>query len=126
MTDYERRQIEELQHAGFGYKKIAAVLELPINGVKSYCRRHPVVTVACLQCGTPVAQTPHRKQKKFCSDRCRIKWWNAHRDHVNRKTFHGCVCRNCGKEFQSYGRDRSFCCRECYYEFNRREVMQNG
>nr|DAT23143.1 MAG TPA: DNA gyrase subunit A [Caudoviricetes sp.] len=126
MTDYERKQITQLQQADYGYKRIASALGLPVNGVKTYCRRHPVVIHVCLQCGTPVPQAPHRKQKKFCSDRCRTNWWNAHRDQVQRKTFHKCVCRNCGKEFQSYGCDRRFCSRECYYESNRREVIANG
>lgn len=31
----------------------------------------------CLCCGKEVVQPGGRKEKKFCSDKCRNKWWNS-------------------------------------------------
>ena len=42
MTDTERSRIVELQHQGYGYKKISAITGLPLNTVKSFFARHPV------------------------------------------------------------------------------------
>ena len=67
------------------------------------------------QCGKPVAQKEGRKEKKFCSDKCRTSWWNSHQSEINRKAYYTLVCQYCGKEFKSNGNQRrKFCCRECY------------
>ena len=42
-------------------------------------------------------------KKKFCSDRCRLKWWNAHMGRLNKKTIYTYICLNCGSEFKVYG-----------------------
>ena len=121
MTNEECMKIEELQHEGYGYKKIALLLELPVNTVKSYVRRHPVTPTAavlakgCLHCGAPLAQLPGKKEKKFCSDRCRMAWWNAHPERVNKKAFYKLTCAHCGREFEAYGNaGRKYCSRTCY------------
>lgn len=38
-----------------------------------------------------------------------------------------CTCKNCGKEFKSdrYDRKRSFCCRECYNQYLRKNISEN-
>lgn len=94
MTNEERMRIVELQRQGYGYKKIATITGLPQNTVKSYCSRHPVVGTdsterdgLCRNCKKPLEQTPHKRQKKFCSDACRMAWWNAHPEKVERKAF---------------------------------------
>lgn len=57
---------------------IAATLGISVNTVKSHLRRHPIdpSLVYCQNCGVVVPQTEGRKRKKFCSDKCRITWWN--------------------------------------------------
>ena len=57
---------------------IAESLGVSVNTVKSHIRRHPEIPgiLRCLYCGKPVKQTEGRKAKKFCSDRCRISYWN--------------------------------------------------
>ncbi|MCD8074180.1 MAG: hypothetical protein LUF27_03930 [Lachnospiraceae bacterium] len=71
----------------------------------------------CLCCGVPVRQNPGRKEKKFCSDKCRNKWWNAHLDRVDRRAMREVICANCGKTFSVYGSAaRKYCCHECYIE----------
>lgn len=48
-------------------------------------------------------QPPKRKLKKFCSDKCRMKWWNTHQYLIKKEANYNIVCRNCGKQFVSYG-----------------------
>ncbi|MCD7944291.1 MAG: hypothetical protein LUH43_05310 [Clostridia bacterium] len=54
----------------------------------------------CKCCGMPVEQTPGRKAKLFCSDECRLKWWNSHPDMVNRKAVYEFICLHCKKSFE--------------------------
>ena len=56
-----------------GYKRIAALTGYSLNTVKSVCRRNPNgEEKLCLQCGAKLVRTPHYKEKKFCSDTCRM------------------------------------------------------
>lgn len=82
MKLYIQNQIRNLALKGYGYKRIASVLEISPNTVKSHLRRHPITSgcTVCLHCGKPVEQNPGRKEKKFCSDKCRMTWWNSHQD----------------------------------------------
>lgn len=128
MTDAQKIQIGKLRGAGLGYKKIAEQMGLSENTVKTYCRRHGLggnmthlqnVTQNeehhCLCCGKPVQQTPGRKEKKFCSDSCRNKWWNSHLDKVERKANYEFVCPHCKRPFTAYGnKNRKYCSHECY------------
>ena len=130
MTDGERSRIIALQYKGYGYKRIAAETGLAQNTVKSFCARHPVQVEAlpdpnglCRNCQTPLAQTPHKRKRMFCSDACRMAWWNAHPERVQRKAYYTLTCRNCGKQFESYGNARrQFCSRDCYLQFRRKEA----
>lgn len=70
-----------------------------------------------LCCGKPVRQNPGRKQKRFCSDICRNKWWNSHLDLVKRKANYEIVCLGCEKPFVVYGNaNRKYCSHKCYVE----------
>ena len=62
MTTHETILINNYRRQGLGYKKIAAIMELPPNSVKTFIRRHPLEEDACgcLNCGAPIEQTPHR------------------------------------------------------------------
>ena len=69
----------------------------------------------CLCCGIPVVQNPGRKEKKFCSDRCRAKWWNTHPELSENRTWQDIECLNCGRVFKVYGKTpRKYCCHACY------------
>lgn len=130
MTETERSRIVELQHQGCGYKKISTLTGLPLNTVKSFCVRHPVRDEAesemgalCRNCGIPLEQTPHKRKRLFCSDTCRMAWWNAHPEKVNRRAYYKLDCKACGTEFSSYGNaHRQFCSRACYSQFRRKET----
>lgn len=78
MSKHTQKEIKRMRMDGYGPTRIARELGLSINTVKSHIRRHPGMknTVFCLQCGRAVPQTPGRKQKKFCSNKCRSRYWN--------------------------------------------------
>ena len=124
MTDKQKIQIESLRNEGKGYKKIAQALGMSENTVKSYCKRNNLVVPVkeegkgvCKCCGVTVTQNEGRKKKIFCSDRCRMKWWNSHLDQVKRKANYSFVCPTCHKEFSAYGNSsRKYCCHACYIE----------
>lgn len=116
MNDIQKAQIEKLRRDGLGYMKIAKEMGLSPNTLKSYLRRHPLGEEhTCLNCGRPVKQNKGRKEKKFCSDECRMAWWNAHRELVKRKNAHEMECGHCHKMFTVYGNSRrKYCSFECY------------
>ena len=123
MTNEEKSKIAVLRGQGYGYKKIAQQLGLSVDTVKAHCRRNDLgAAVAhtddkCLCCGKPLTRTPGKKPKKFCSDRCRNKWWNSHLDQVKRKAIYEFTCENCKKPFMVYGNaSRKYCCHACYIE----------
>ena len=71
----------------------------------------------CPWCGAPVIPNVRGRKKKFCSDKCRNKWWNARLDLVNRKAFREIVCVGCGRTFTVYGQvKRKYCSHQCYIE----------
>jgi endogenous inhibitor of DNA gyrase (YacG/DUF329 family) len=109
--------INNMRLEGHTPSVIAATLKIPAGTVRSYIHRHPAMpdSRVCKQCGKPVRQAPHRREKKFCSDACRMAWWNSHQEDVNKKAFYTLTCACCGKEFESYGnQNRKYCCRACY------------
>ena len=127
MNDTQRQQIRKLRAEGYSYSKVAQALGLSENTVKTFCRRNGLGGVVdapapiepdghyCLCCGSAVGQTPGRKEKKFCSDRCRNKWWNSHLDKVERKANYDFICPYCKKPFTAYGnKNRKYCSHECY------------
>ena len=89
MTGEQKQQIIALRRDGAGYGRIAMQLQISINTVKAFCRRHSLAArtdgAVCEQCGKPIEQNPGRKRKRFCCDVCRNKWWNAHLELVKRK-----------------------------------------
>lgn len=125
MTDEDMGRISSLKQQGRSAAAIAEELHLPVNTVKSYLRRHPGASVShiCPQCGKAVIQNKGRKEKRFCSDRCRMGWWNAHQEELDKKAYYTLVCQQCGKEFVSYGNQRrKFCSRECYGKHRRKSA----
>ena len=63
------------------------------------------------------------RPKKFCSDKCRMAWWNAHQDQVTRNAHYSFVCAQCGENFTVYGNaSRKFCSRACYLTSRNKEA----
>lgn len=143
LTEEDKIMIGSLLRKGAGYKKISKQLSLNVNTVKSYCRRHadeikasglaavtgPSGIVFCKNCGIEVKQNPKRKVEIFCSDECRMKWWNTHQEDINRRStaIYKFNCQCCGKEFAAYGhRGRKYCSHECYVEARYGSAKKNG
>lgn len=109
--------INNMRLEGHSPSVIAAKLGLSAGTVRSHIHRHPNIpgAEACKNCGKPLMQPKGRREKKFCSDACRMAWWNSHQEDVSRKAYYNLVCQHCGKEFESYGnKNRKYCCRACY------------
>lgn len=129
MTNEQKETLVRLRLEGFGYSSIAKAVGLSVNTVKSNCRRNnlpclkgeshddrgkKVNPLYCKYCGKLLNQKPASKPRKFCSDKCRLAWWNCHSAEVNRKAYCSFVCAHCGKEYTVYGRKQSkFCSRTC-------------
>ena len=127
MTQQEKEQITKLRANGASFGKIASVLSMPVNTVKSYCKRNPISVEPlpapkavvhpgrCPQCDALLEQSTGHRQKRFCSPKCRIAWWAAHPDQMTRKKLFSVECQHCGGVFVQYGsRPRKFCSRGCY------------
>ena len=122
MTNELKVRLEHLRAEGLGYKRMAAELDLSLNTVQSYCRRHPdemrvpgcSYENKCLFCGARLHHTPGAKKRKFCSDRCRITWWNAHPAAGEKRKVREVACGFCGVHFFAVGEQtRMYCSRIC-------------
>lgn len=125
MTAEEKRILATYRKQGIGYKKIAQLMGLSVNTVKTYCKRNALggmITVspcstekACKYCGATLVQTPGRKRRIFCSDVCRSKWWNAHPELVNHRSERQVICAYCGQSFSvTKNSTRKYCSHNCY------------
>jgi len=127
MTDIRKDKISRMRADGASYSIIAAFLGISENTVKSFCRRNGLgSTVAkpmempeddnhCKNCDKHLVQVPKQKPKKFCSQECRLTWWNANRDKILKKAFYEFKCKCCGAPFRSYGnKHRLYCSHRCY------------
>lgn len=117
MTNEQIEAITRLQQAGKGYRTIATETGLPINSVKSWCRRHPADTSLpsfCQQCGSAINQIPGKRARKFCSDACRMLWWKEHPEAKSHRVAYRHVCRCCGTEFINNRAVASYCSRACF------------
>ncbi len=121
MTNEQKEQIRKLRLQGDGYMKISQKLGVSINTIRSFCRRMELdgclsgTQHRCKQCGRAIKIVPKQKPKSFCSDACRIRWWNSHPEDVKRKANYEFVCARCGVSFTAYGNaHRKYCSRACY------------
>jgi len=123
MTNAHKSKIAELRKSGASYSVIAERLNISINTVKSYCRRNNLTAVSetdggqdlCKVCGKTIPYVKGRKQRKFCSDACRVEWWNSHPELVSQKAVYSYTCPHCGKSFTAYGnKNRKYCSHDCY------------
>ena len=117
----KKEKIIELREKGYGYGKIAELLGISINTVKSFCRRNNITKgennqikdiVICPNCGEEINVI---KKKRFCSNKCRTSYWSKNQDKINRKSAEKSECIMCKKEFIDYKRNsRKYCSRSCY------------
>ena len=123
MTKEQKALVVKLRIQGMTFAAIAEKLDLSVNSIKSFYRRNGNTSNAsndenqlcCKECGKPIAQPFGTREKKFCSDKCRMLWWNTHRSEVKLRSAERCKCSCCGKVFQAYAH-RKFCSRDCYFK----------
>lgn len=133
MTETERSKIHAFRLDGMTPKQIAELMGISLNTIKVYCHRNPLSPTAiadhkglCRECGKQLVQLPHKRRKRYCSDKCRMAWWKKNDTQLNRKAFYQIVCQHCGTEFESYGNaKRKYCSRSCY-ALARKKVDGNG
>lgn len=141
MKEVQRNEIRRLRMDGKGYATIAKATGLSKESMKGFCKRNGLGGVAaalssdgfkvepnkavgkhgsssvCPYCGKPISQTLGRKPRRFCSDACRVKWWNSHPEAVNRKAVYSFICLACGRPFSAYGNaKRKYCCHDCFIQ----------
>lgn len=122
MTDSEKRQIRAMRFQGMSYSGIGAVLGYSKDTIHSFCRRNDLAgdcsnAIPCKQCGELIRIDKKRQTKKFCSNTCRMAWWNSHLECVNYKSQHDFTCPACGKVFSDYlSQNRKYCSRSCYIQ----------
>ena len=135
MTEQQKEQIRQMRDEGKGYKAISSSLDIPLGTVKTFCRRDKetdektdsVIVIQsigsfCKGCGVPITSKAHKKAKQFCSDKCRMSWWNSHRDLVQRKAIYGKNCVFCNKPFTTYGKaEQKFCSLDCYQNWRKKD-----
>jgi endogenous inhibitor of DNA gyrase (YacG/DUF329 family) len=116
-----KNKILDLKNAGMGYKAIAKELSLTPSAVRNVCTsklNDPELYGNCKNCGKRVKQTPGKKKRQFCSDKCRMTWWNSHRDDVKRNTFYTFKCPCCNSDFVAYGnKKRIYCSIACFTKY---------
>lgn len=126
MTTAQKQKITEMAANGAGYAIISETIGVPKETVRSFCRYHGLTAEDkerrfCRYCGKPVVSLPHRKERKFCSDVCRLAWWNSHPELVKRRNLHECVCLSCGVSFGSKNPSQKYCSRACYGAAQKKE-----
>lgn len=128
MTNNEKEKIKVLREKGYSYSKIAVALEISENTVKGFCRRNNLGGVMasrvntkieehikCKQCEKELEQSEKGTRKKFCSDKCRRRWWKEHDYCIDRKAYYTLTYSECGNTFKSYGnKNRKYCSNNCY------------
>lgn len=124
----QARKIEFLRKQGFGYRQIAAELDMPRDTIRYYCKTHNLAGnaketyenakgVTCSQCGKRLIQPSTGRKRLFCSDECRYRWWHANEKLIPRPlgSREEVTCANCGKPILDYVRKkRRYCSHECY------------
>ncbi len=106
------------RNKGLSYSEIAEKLDVSVDYARTVCSRKPRARNKgptdseniCVYCGKELDLSGNRRERLFCDDRCRKKYYNQ----ANMRTPFICTCHQCGHEFVAYGfADKKYCSREC-------------
>ncbi|MGJ9482084.1 helix-turn-helix domain-containing protein [Actinotignum sp. GS-2025e] len=121
-SEITRERVVELRRRGDSYGQIATSLGMSRNTVKSICRRADITTAPAARC-EPATTCEHCNGhieaaivgRRFCCDACRLAWWHAHPERLDRRAIYTFICRACGQTFTAYGnKHRKYCSHPCY------------
>lgn len=119
MTLQQRNTILALRETGTSMRKIAELLGLPLNTVKSFCyrstnaRKEPEDVICCNYCGSIIKQKSNTTIRHFCDRHCYNKWWHSQNER-GRTVYHK-KCLHCGKQFDVVSKKaQRYCSVSCY------------
>ncbi len=119
-----KNKIKALRSEGYGYGKIAELLNISKSQVSSFCRRNNIDCmncsncIHCAYCGLPVSCLNHHKKKRFCSDSCKSKYYNELYKKEGKIHGENLTCKCCGKIFNSkWNKNQVFCSHQCYITY---------
>ena len=121
MTESQKKKIIAMRQQKATYTTISETLGIPVGTIKTFCRRNDITTdlpkgkSRCKNCGEVFISTGKTKPRVFCSDRCKVDWWNNHRAERKSANILLHTCPVCGKKFTAYaGANRKYCSQACY------------
>ena len=92
MTPLQEQRITELRQQNFSYRYIGEQVDMPLNTVKSICRRRGIESFGprkrkvekkrsalCHNCLCYLDHKGDARDRRFCSDACRMEWWKKKR-----------------------------------------------
>ncbi len=110
MNIRQKAQIETMKKQGCTIRKISNELNVPVGTIKSYLSRRKSFR-QCECCGKSLSITSAHI-KRFCSDKCRMKWWRENKEVSLKMTKK--VCPVCNQIFLSYpSKQQVYCSRQC-------------
>ena len=115
VTNEQKVEILKLHKQGTGYKAIGRSLGISADNVKKFIKRLKTEDICiCLECGSFFSPLPGKKIKRFCSEKCRKKYWQK-KTRTSLKYMVQKVCPECGSSFMTYKyRQGIFCSKECF------------
>ncbi len=123
MNENVKTKIIELRNKGYGYGRISTELNIPRSSVSTFCKRNEIDNetidrfAICKNCDKLIRLEIKKKNKIFCSDECRVNWWNTHQEQVNKKAIYHFDCPVCSKHFTTYGnKKQKYCSHICYIQ----------
>lgn len=121
LETYQKERVIELRRRGHSFGEIAEQVGISRNTIKSLCRRLKIEPTQpenerqdgiCIHCQTSFAPVAG---KKFCRTNCRLSWWHANPQRLNRKAIYSFTCPHCQQPFSAYGNsNRKYCSHTCY------------
>lgn len=131
MTQLEKQEIIKLRNEGKSYKQISELTGICLSTIKTVCLRYQTKqneqVYYCKCCGRKLVFTDGKKQKQYCSDTCRMRYWRNNKDKMNIAHTIQVECPVCSRVFTVYEtKKKTYCCRECYLRSIRMEVTDYG
>lgn len=132
MTSDQKNRILYLRSRGNSLPEISDRLGISVNTIKSFLHRHhndaPTESFteeivpnysadSCKNCGAPIIHMEGKRERVFCSDKCRMRWWYRNRNNDYGESVYSFTCKYCGESFSVYGnKTRKYCSQDCFHK----------